>query len=249
MVANGSPPVPVLTGVQADPTDQASARVTARVASAGVPIAALRWTLCATTCGPAQTVALASDASTATFTVTAPTDGAYTIDAYTLDAAGHHSATVSVPFVLDRATAAVTLPGGSGAAATLPPVVGRRGLRLRLRVRRRVDSRLELDVHTQPRRAGRLRIRLTFAGQPSHRRTLALKHGAATLVVAIPNGAHRLTIVVAGFGASATRHVRLAGVPQRRRRSSLVTAWPAGPGRALVYRTKKYTPDPSPAAW
>jgi hypothetical protein len=210
MVANANPPPPVLTGVPPNPTSQPSARITARIPSTPVPITALRWMLCAASCGPAQTVAASAGSATATFTVDVPADGAYTIAAYALDAAGHRSAAVAAPFVLDRASADVSLPSGSGAATALAPVVGRAGVGLSLRLRRRAHGRLELDIRTRPHRAGRLRIRMTFPGHPTDRRTLALHHGAAVAVVRVPAGARRLTVVVAGLGVRATRHIRLA---------------------------------------
>ena len=211
MVANNPPPPPVLAGLPDGPTTRASVVITAGLRSVGVPIAAVGWSLCGATCGPTQAVTVPSGASTATFTVTAPADGAYTIKAYAVDAAGHRSSLVTGPLAVDRAGsgAAVTLPAGANAGASLPPAVSP-GVRLLVSVHRRGRRQLEVDVRTRPKRAGRVHLRLAFAGHRSQHRTLVLHAGGGAVLVDIPPAATQLTLALTGLGTHATRRVRLA---------------------------------------
>ncbi len=214
MVANNPPPPPLLAGLPDGPTAHASVDVTAGLRAVGVPITAVGWMLCGVACGPAQVVTVPSGAATAAFTVTAPADGAYTLKAYAVDAAGHRSSLVTGSLDVERAGsgAAVTLPAGANAGASLSPVVGRGGVRLLLSVHRRNHGRLEVDVRTRPRRSGRLQLRLTFAGHRAQHRALHLHAGVAAVLVGVPPRATRLTVALSGLGTHATRHVRLAGV-------------------------------------
>ena len=213
MVANNPPPAPLLTGLPDGPTAHASVEVTAGLRAVGVPITAIGWMLCGVTCGPTQVVSVPNGAATAVFTVTAPTEGAYTLKAYAVDAAGHRSSVVTGSLDVDGAVsgAAVTLPAGVNAGASLSPAVGRGGVRLLLSVHRRNQGRLEIDVRTRPRRTGHIQLRLTFAGHRAQHRTLVLHGGVAAVLVGVPPRATRLTIALSGLGTHATRRVRLAG--------------------------------------
>lgn len=227
MVANRAPPAPVLTGVPAGVTAQTSASVTARVASGGVPITALDWMVCSGSCQPANVVPVPAGAGTVSFTAAVPGSGHYALEAYAVDAAGHRSATASAPFDVavggrppgptsgqtvagNSVPVEAILPSGPTGRLTLPAARGRGGVRLRLTLQRRPHGALALDVATRPRRAGRVIVRLAFAGHRTLTHRLTLRHGAAGFVGRIPGRASALSVAVVGFGTKLTAHVRLA---------------------------------------
>jgi hypothetical protein len=210
MIANHPPLAPALSGAPVGPTTQRSATITAQFPVSPVPIAKVVWSLCGTTCGQPNTVPVAPGATASSFTVTVPNDGSYTVRAYTVDAAGHASASTSEAYHLVSAGGSVTLPARPDATVRLPETVGRGGVRLLLSVRRLPHRRLGVAVRTRPKRPGHLVLRLAFAGHRSETHRLHLRSGVASVVARIPRGASDLVVSLTGFGARSRHHVHLA---------------------------------------
>jgi hypothetical protein len=226
LVANRPPARPSLSGAPPGWTAQPSATITAELPAGAVPVDRLDWRLCASTCTPVGAVRVPPGAARVSFRVTVPADGAYTIEATAVDAAGHVSPTATTPFYVDRSTPSatggqpdgadgaaprvVTLGSGSHARVNLPVTVGRHHLRLNSSLSRRAGARLELRLATSPPRSGRVRVGLAFDGHRAQRHTLRLRRGAAALVFGVPAGATRLRVTLVGFGASSTAEVLIA---------------------------------------
>jgi hypothetical protein len=103
LVANHAPPQPTLAGAPVGWTTRPAASIVAQVPASGVPIARLEWMLCSARCGPANLVPVSDGAASVAFDAVAPADGAYTVEAATVDVAGHRSATSRVGFDVSRA--------------------------------------------------------------------------------------------------------------------------------------------------
>jgi hypothetical protein len=96
------PSAPSIGGLPGRWTRRTAFTATAGLPSRAVPITAVQWQLCGATCSPATTVPVASHAGTASFPVSVPADGAYTLRALVVDAGGLASAAATAPLLVDR---------------------------------------------------------------------------------------------------------------------------------------------------
>jgi hypothetical protein len=120
LVDNGTLAAPTLSGAPVGWTAQPTATITATTPRGAAPVQSVSWELCQTACGSPTFVTVPAAATTVSFAVAVPADGAYTVQARDIDAAGHPSATASTPFDVDQTPPAA--PTLTATAATGGPI-------------------------------------------------------------------------------------------------------------------------------